>query len=173
MAAEAIEYHVYIIPKPVHEGGCHVSREHMRVFTDSEDAETQNVLHCRSLVSSNNNCAIAMFIKTMKLKIKANTARTALGLELNTFIGVDQLDMLVDYFKCDIILYILKDKFEIVKQTNKYNHHFEAFLFEHHYWIVNKHCMKKDYGICSECNQPRNNNGHKCDLDKICKKKLI
>ena len=44
VAAEAIEYHVYIIPKPVREGGCDVLAEHTRVFTDSEDQETQNNL---------------------------------------------------------------------------------------------------------------------------------
>ena len=63
-----MEYHIYIIPKPDKKGGCDPEKEHKRIFIDSEDKETQNVLYCKSLKSKNNNCAIAMFTNTLKLK---------------------------------------------------------------------------------------------------------
>ena len=166
-----LEYHIYIIPKTKTEGGCDV-QEHKKLFIDSEDEDTQNTLYCKSLKSSNNNCAIAMFTNTLKIKVQPNTLRKHLGLELNTFISVEQLDLLVDYFKCDITLYALKDKFEIIKNTNKYDNKFEAFIYDNHYWLVVKHSMKKNYGICQECGQERNNNGHKCSIDVIRKNKI-
>ena len=54
--------------------------------------------------------------------------RKILSLEYDTFITVEQLDILIDHFKCDITLYTLKDKMEIIKNTNKYDIKFEAFL---------------------------------------------
>ena len=83
---------------------------------DNEDTDMQNVLYCKSLKSNltDNNCAIAMFTNILKIKVQPNKFREKLGLELQTYINVDQLDLLVDYFKCDICLYVLKNKFEII-----------------------------------------------------------
>ena len=136
--------------------------------------DMQNVLYCKSLKSklSDNNCAIAMFTNILKIKVQPNKLREQLGIELNTYINVNQLDLLVDYFKCDILLYVLKDTFEIVKNTNRYDKKFEAYLEDNHYYIVIKHSLKKDYGICEECGQERNNNGHKCDLEVIRRNKM-
>ena len=136
----ALNYQIFFVEKSYYEGGCDV-KEHRRLFCDSSDP--QNELYCKSLKTSDNNCAISIFTNSLKVRLHANNLRETLGLELHTFITIEQLDILVDHFKCDICLYTLKDTFEIIKNTSRNDKKIEAFLFENHYWLVIKHSSKK------------------------------
>ena len=99
----ALNYQIFFVEKSNYEGGCDV-KEHRRLFCDSSDP--QNELYCKSLKTSDNNCAISIFTNTLKVRLHANNLRETLGLELHTFITIEHLDILVDHFKCDICLYI-------------------------------------------------------------------
>ena len=141
---QILEYQIYIMPKQIQEGGCDIMKEHIHIVSSNDE-----VLTIKSLKSTNNNCAIAMFTNFLKIKIQPNKLRELLKLEFNTPIKYEQLELLVNHFKCDISLYIKNESgLQLIKHTNKYDKHFEAFLKDGHYFLVIKHEGVKDHGIC-------------------------
>ena len=121
-----LEYEIYILKRPVKEGGCDILKQHNKIV---EIEDNDDVLHVRSLKSSDSNCAIAMFTNTLGIKRHPNILRKDLGIPLYTYINVDQLYLLIDHFKCDIKLFIKTNtEFKIVKDTNKYDKKIRGIL---------------------------------------------
>ena len=78
--------------------------------------------------SKDNNCAIAIFTNSLHKKVQPNILRKKLGLEINTPVDVDQLDLLIDYFQCDVALYRQTDTIKLIKRTDKYENKIEILL---------------------------------------------
>ena len=167
-------YDIYFIKKPVSEGGCDC-KEHKSSFELEDKYQGVNdKLYCKSMKSKDHNCAIAIFTNALNKKVNPNHLRKELGLEINTHITVDQLDLLIDYFKCDVTLYKQKDSCEMIKRTDRHEKKIEILLDnKNHYWLVLKHDATKNYGICEECGVKKNCNHHKCSLDVIRSKNMV
>ena len=165
---QPVEYQLYVIKKEDVGGGCNIKHSHTEYFQiNDENNEIIEQFVCRSLKTSNNNCAIGLFTNQLKIKLKSpDYLRDQLKIEKGTFITRDQLDLLVDYFKCDITLYEMKKTFEVTKITNRHSRRIEAYLSkEHHYWIIDKKTMRRSYKICDECGKEITNGNHSCDID--------
>ena len=74
---QILEYEIYIMPKQIQEGGCDM-KEHIQIVSGNDE-----VITIKSLKSTNNNCAIAMFTNFLKIKIQPNKLRELLNLEFN------------------------------------------------------------------------------------------
>ena len=74
---------------------------------------------------------------TLKRKDLPNKVRERLNIPLKTPITLDNLDKLIDYFKCDIKLYTkTSDGIVITKQTNRHDKVIELYLQNDHYFVV-------------------------------------
>ena len=52
--------------------------------------------------------------------------------------------------------------FRVNKHTKIYNQEIEAYINnDNHYFLVLKHTLEKDYGVCPECGEKRNISKHK------------
>ena len=94
-------------------GGCNLGKRELKPVV--------NGFHCIDPKSSNNNCAIRCILKYLSInkiitmKITADKCRREMGLELNTPIHIDQMDILAIYFKVNIKVHNFKR--ECIKST--------------------------------------------------------
>ena len=89
---QILKYEIYIMPKQIQEGGCDM-KEHEQIVSSNDE-----VITIKSLTSTKNNCAIAMFTNFKKIKIQPNKLRDLLKLEFNTPIKYEQFDLLITDF---------------------------------------------------------------------------
>ena len=165
--SELIAYTTFFVPKHIGHGSSE-SRQHTTNVTIIKPDGTSDVLVVKSMKSKDNNCSIVCFTNQLKRKEKPNTVRERLNIPLRTSITIEQLELLVDYFKCDIKLYTkTSEGLKLIKQTNRYDKLIELYLEDNHYFVVTKHSLSKDYGTCSLCQKPKCNNGHKCNYDDL------
>ena len=128
-----------------------------------------DVITIKLLKTKDQNCGIVCFTNMLKRKDLPNKVREKLNIPLNTPISIDQLDKLVDYFNCDIKLYIKTNSegIKLIKQTNRYDKVIEMYLNDNHYFIITKHSLTKDYGFCEKCKKQKHNSVHKCDYNDL------
>jgi len=107
-----------------------------------------------SLTSRNNNCGIVCLLKGNELKaneIKPDKIRKDLGIELNTKLDLNQMELIADYLHEKYNgkgFIIFNEKCEILKQKFYNNKEFiEICLWNEHYWMVEKIEKKR----CEKC----------------------
>ena len=168
-AVTLIAYNIYFMPKNIGSGSCNIDREHKEIVTVAKENEAMDVITIKSLKTKDQNCGIVCFTNMLKRKDLPNKVREKLNIPLNTPISIDQLDKLVDYFNCDIKLYIktTSEGIKLIKQTNRYDKVIEMYLNDNHYFIITKHSLTKDYGFCEKCKKQKNNSVHKCDYNDL------
>jgi len=87
----------------IDDGGCDAMQHVRDVILINDDGEIMDKLIVVSLKSSNNNCGIACFTNSLKVKTQPNKLRGKLGLELGKNINIyDDMDKLIDHFNCDV-----------------------------------------------------------------------
>ena len=89
---DVLEYIIYIVQKKKEQGGCD-TREHFRSENSGE-----YFLNIKSLVSSHNNCGIAIFTNSLKIKLQPNTLRKNCNIPLYEKLTFEHMQILTSFF---------------------------------------------------------------------------
>ena len=123
------------------QGGCD-TREHFHSENSGE-----YFLNIKSLVSSHNNCGIAISTNSLRIKLQPNTLRKNCNIPLYEKLTFEHMEKLSSFFHNDICIYKQIDNgFNIVFETNMFTdkNKIETYLDnDEHFWLILSHNVKK------------------------------